>query len=236
MTLSRNNISDYYDSFSSRQVKTGVNIRHRTIFYQLRKAGLRKNHKVLEVGCGVGTLTSLIGNYLNKGSLLAVDISPESIEMAKQRLEKFRNISFLVSDMSDFNVDAKFDFVVLPDVLEHIPLAQHSIVFGKIASNTHNDSLVFINIPSPHYQDYISANKPELQQIIDQSLYTNIFAHAIYENGFYIYSLQTYGLAVKEGDYQRIILKKNNKINRLNYYTKPRLRMMELYSRIRLLL
>lgn len=236
MTISRSNISDYYDSYSATQINTGVNIRHRTIFYQLKKAGLRKHHKVLEIGCGIGTLTSLIGKYLSQGSLLALDISPESIEIARKRLGKFPHVSFLVSDMSDFSVGTKFDFVVLPDVLEHIPLAQHPLVFEKIAACTHDDSIVFINIPSPHYQDYITAHKPELQQIIDQSLYTDIFAGPICRNGFYIHSLQTYGLGVEEGDYQRLVLKKNKKLTKLNYFPKSRLRLMEIVSRLRLLI
>lgn len=235
MNLSNEHIAGFYDVFSGQQIKTGVNIRHRTIFFQLKKSGLKKHHKVLEIGCGIGTLTSLLGKYLVKGSVHAVDISPESINIARQRLKKFSHVSFSVSDMSDYSSQLKFDFVVLPDVLEHIPLSMHPVIFKKISECTHEDSLVFIHIPSPHYQDFISANKPELQQIIDQSLSLDVISGPIYENGFYFHSLQTYGLAVEEGDYQRIVLKKNKKLTRLNYFSKSRLRFMEVCSRIRLL-
>ncbi len=235
MNLSNEQIAGFYDVFSGQQMKTGVNIRHRTIFFHLKKSGLKKHHKVLEIGCGIGTLTSLLGKYLMKGNVHAVDISPESIKIARQRLKKFSHVSFSVSDMSDFSSQMKFDFVVLPDVLEHIPLSMHPVIFKKISECTHEDSLVFIHIPSPHYQDYISANKPELQQIIDQSLSLDVISGPIYENGFYLHSLQTYGLAVEEGDYQRIILKKNKKLTRLNYFSRSRLRFMEVCSRIRLL-
>ena len=236
MDKSRDQISGYYDGFSKHMEKIGVNIRHRTIFYQLMQNGLKQNATVLEIGCGIGQVTGLIAKYLKKGSIVAVDISPTNIENAKLRLKSFINVEFLVSDMTDFSSKKQFDFVILPDVLEHIPLEQHARLFANIASVTHPNTTVFINIPSPHFQDYLSNHKHELQQIIDLSLRTELLLPSFINNGFYIHSLQNYALAVEECDYQQIILKKQRSLDKVRYFSKRELIKMELFARIRLLI
>ena len=97
---------------------------------ELIKSGLRKDSVVLEVGCGVGTLTVLLNKFLSKGKLVATDISDESIEKAKKRIPNSNKIDFFVTDMKDFSYSQKFDFIVLPDVLEHIPIDQHKELFS----------------------------------------------------------------------------------------------------------
>jgi len=63
-------VAEFYDQYSSQQGKIGVNIRHRSILKRLVKLGLSKNSSILEIGCGIGTLTSLL--VKNAGSVLAV--------------------------------------------------------------------------------------------------------------------------------------------------------------------
>jgi ubiquinone/menaquinone biosynthesis C-methylase UbiE len=235
MDTSRDQISDYYDTFSEHMENIGINIRHRTILYQLKKNGLKRNASVLEIGCGIGQVTGLVSKYLKNGSIVAVDISPANIEKARVRLKHQSNVQFLVSDMSDFSSTKMFDFVILPDVLEHIPLDQHTRLFSVIARHTHEHSTVFINIPSPHFQDYLSSHKHELQQIIDLSLHTDLLLPSFTSNGFRIDSLRNYSLAVEEHDYQQIILKKQRSFDKVRYFTRNELIIMELYSRIRLL-
>ena len=206
------NISRFYDQYSRKQQEVGINIRHRTIIKNAILNGLKREHNVLEIGCGIGTVTSLLAKYLRKGKLVSVDISPENIKIAKEFTKKYDNIDFSVSDMTDFNSSLLFDFVVLPDVLEHIPLAQHNQLFSIIRKHTHDNSVIYINIPNPYSLEYAREYTPELLQIIDQPLYTNILLDNIYKNGFYLHSLMTYSLSIKEGDYQAIVLKPYKKL------------------------
>lgn len=208
MEQSSKDISSFYDGFASHQKKTGTNIRHRTIFRNLKNAGLKKDSSVLEIGCGIGTVTSLIAKYALKAKIVAVDISPQSIEIAKQVQKHFPNIQFIVSDMTDFKSELKFDFVVLPDVLEHIPVEQHRNLFNVIRKHTHPDSTVLINIPNPPYLRWLRKNKPNVLQIIDQPISTDILLNDVYANDFHLHSLNVYSLSIKEGEYQCIILKR----------------------------
>src|SRR5437868_15485013 len=96
---------------------------------------------------------------------------------------------------------------MLPNVFEHIPLKQHAHIFATIRKLIHADSMIAINIRSPFYIEWQRKFEPEILQIIDQPLYSNLLMPAIYENGFYLYSLNTYSLYNHGGDYQWIILK-----------------------------
>lgn len=228
--INRKNISDFYDEYSSQQKKIGVNIRHRTIIKKLVKAGLDNSSNVLEIGCGIGTLTSLLVKKC--GQLLAVDISPSSIELAKKNLSSHQNISFLVSDMSDFPEAQKFDFIVLPDVLEHIPVEQHDNLFYQISKNLKPNGRVCIHIPDPYALEWIRNNKPELLQIIDQSLYTDVLTPAIYKNNLVIDKLVRYQLQATLPDYQWIELIHRPVYTHLNKKTYSNAAMDEIKARL----
>lgn len=205
----RDKVANYYDGFASKQQNVGVNIRHLKIYNNIKKLGLNSNSKILEIGCGIGNFTHFISSKITTGKILAVDISPRSIEIAKETYKSHKNMEFMVSDMTDFDRPEKFDIVVLPDVLEHIPIEQHQNLFAKIAKHIHENSAILINIPDPRALQWITENRPDLLQVIDQPLYTNLITDSIYSNGLYIESLYSYSLFFNIPDYQSIVVKPN---------------------------
>lgn len=209
----RNEIREYYNDYTRRQVKSGLNYRHFRVLNELIKAGLKRNHTVLEVGCGIGTLTGLIIKYLKRGKMVAADISDESVKIAGERLSKFKNLSFMVTDMSDFEHTEKFDFVILPDVLEHIPIEQHKKLFFNLSNHTHDKSLIFINIPHPKGIEYYQKNDPSKLQIVDQALHADQLLQNIYANNFILIDYISYSLYHKEPDYVLIKLMKNKDVS-----------------------
>jgi cyclopropane fatty-acyl-phospholipid synthase-like methyltransferase len=202
-------VKKFYNTFKDHQNKLGINIRHRTIFKNLKKAGLNPDSKVLEIGCGIGTVSSLILSFITEGKFVGVDISDESISLAKKLNAKHKNAEFVVNDMSNYTHALKFDFVVLPDVLEHIPLEQHANLFRVIASLTADQAVVLINIPEPHCLNWARKVIPEKLQIIDQSLSMQDLLSNSYPHGFELFSLNSYCLQYSEADYTSVILKKN---------------------------
>jgi len=206
-------IEGYYDEYVARQVRTGVNNRHRAITKFARsKCGLNSHSKLLEIGCGVGTATSLFADIITSGSILAVDISPKSIETAKQVLGNANNIEFRVSDMSDFDEPSSFDIIILPDVLEHIPREQHKNLFERLERSLTKDGTILINIPDADYTDYIRDNQPELLQVVDQSLRFADFADALAGTNLDVICWERYSIFMKPFDYRRIILKKDKEL------------------------
>jgi ubiquinone/menaquinone biosynthesis C-methylase UbiE len=154
-----------------------------------------------------------LATQVPQGKVLAVDISPESIEKARVLWKKQGNLKFDVSDMSDFNLPGeKFDFFVFPDVLEHIPVAQHARLFENIQRHAHADSVVLIHIPAPRYLEWMIANQPEKLQVIDQPLDTGSLVQTLGASGFYLEKMETYALFFQEKDYQYFVFRANKKV------------------------
>ncbi|HOZ83478.1 MAG TPA: class I SAM-dependent methyltransferase [Bacteroidia bacterium] len=210
MTKSYKEVAEYYDELWAdleKQSMAGVNSRHRVILNKLKKAGFNKNSTLLEIGCGVGTLSNFLATQVSSGSIDAVDISPASIEYAKKKYSEVKNLSFHVSDMTDFKINKKFDFILFPDVLEHIPVEAHDNIFKTISGLVHANSQVAINLPDPRSIRWLAKNKPELLQIIDQDIEANVLIDKMYSNGFFLFTMETYCLYFTMPDYGWFVFK-----------------------------
>jgi ubiquinone/menaquinone biosynthesis C-methylase UbiE len=201
-------IGTFYDNFSARQSRVGINERHRAIQEWLVRFGLAPGMDVLEVGCGVGTQTALISACLKgEGRLVAVDLSPRSVDLARERLAGRRNVEFVVADVVDLEIDRAFDVIVLPDVLEHVPLERHPRLFANIRRWLKEDGWVLIHMPNPFFLEWCHQHRPDLLQIVDQPIFTQALQASIQPSGLYIHYLKTYSIWVPECDYQVVVLK-----------------------------
>jgi len=178
---------------------------------------------VLDIGCGIGTVSNLILKHITDGSFVGLDISSESIKMARQFNAFHKKAEFMVNDMSNFTHKTKFDFVVFPDVLEHIPVEQHANIFKTIAELTTPNAVVLINIPEPYTLDWHRRNTPNALQIIDQSLSIKDLCNNCYPYGFYLYSMTPYGLQYDHEEYLSIILKKHFVREKVTFRSKVKL-------------
>ncbi len=226
-------VKEYYDTFKEHQKKIGINIRHRTIFKNLKNAGLKPNSNVLEIGCGIGTVSHLILKYITNGSFVGLDISSESIKVAQQFNAFHKKAEFMANDMSNFTHATKFDFVVFPDVLEHIPVEQHANIFKTISQLTSPNAVVLINIPEPNYLNWMREHEPENLQIIDQSLSMQELLNNSYPYGFKLDSMAPYSLHFNVNDYLSIILKKNMVVEKVILKNKATRAIENTISKIR---
>jgi trans-aconitate 2-methyltransferase len=224
-------VVSFYDQFAEKQQKTGINSRHLSILDKVKAAGLQSDHRILEVGCGIGTVSHLLATQVKNGSVLAVDISPESIEKAKKLWKSQSNLNFEVSDMSDFEKKGQtFDFFIFPDVLEHIPVDQHFRLFQNIQKHSHPDSVIFIHIPAPRYLQWMIDNEPAKLQVIDQPLDSGDLIKNITANGFFLEKMETYSLFFEEKDYQYFIFRSSKPL----LSSTPRSKWVVLKERLRI--
>lgn len=221
MGTDKEKVAGFYDEFSAQQEKIGINSRHLQILDKLTKAGLNAHHKVLEVGCGIGTVSQLIAKKTTKGNVLAVDISPESIAKAKKIWASHDNLNFEVSDMGDFfKKDTFFDFVVFPDVLEHIPVENHFSLFQTIKRHSHQNTVIFIHIPAPRFLEWMIRNEPRKLQVIDQPLDSGDLVKNVTANGFFLEKMETYSIFYKEHDYQYFIFRSQKPLEMVTHRSK----------------
>ena len=76
---------------------------------------------VLEIGCGIGVVSSLLTeNY--QMNITGTDIDPEEIEMAKEMNPENNELSFKVEDATNLSFKKNsFDLVISQNVFHHIP-------------------------------------------------------------------------------------------------------------------
>jgi ubiquinone/menaquinone biosynthesis C-methylase UbiE len=82
-----------------------------------------KGKIILEIGCGIGEFSRLLAKRFDK--VIAIDLSPNMIEVAKQHSQDFDNIDFQVADILQwqFPLD-KFDAIASIATFHHLPLTQ----------------------------------------------------------------------------------------------------------------
>lgn len=70
---------------------------------------LDKNKKVLEIGLGTGRIAAKVAPYCKR--LTGIDISPKTIQRAKENLKAYSNISFVNADFVSYEFKEKFDVI-----------------------------------------------------------------------------------------------------------------------------
>ena len=132
-------------------------------------------------------------------------------------------MEFIVSDALMFEHRDKFDFIVLPDVLEHIPEEKHKDLFGKLRTFMHADSKIIIHIPHPKIIEYERIHHPENLQIIDQPLPAANLLQSCYAHNLILVTYESYPLFHLENDYVLIVLKVDGMVQ---YAKKSRLKII----------
>lgn len=216
-------IAGFYDDYVDRQVAVGINDRHRSILRLLIRFGLARDARVLELGAGVGTLTELLAGHLSPaGSLVAVDLSPKSVEVARKRLTDYNNVELIAGDALLVELPGTFDVIVLPDVIEHIPLETHSALFSRVSSSLRDTGFVLVHYPNPHHLEWVRRQRPDRLQIVDQSIHANALLSNAYPAGLYLDYYERYSIWVREGDYIVAVLRPSAGIGEFHDLPEPK--------------
>lgn len=94
----------------------------------------------LEIGCGAGAFSRLLAKSSDR--VLALDLSPNMIRIAKERSVLLPNIDFQVADVMSRELPAeKFDCIAAVATLHHLPMAE---VLPKIKSSLKINGVLLI--------------------------------------------------------------------------------------------
>ena len=209
--MKQEEISEFYDEYVQRQLKTGANERLISLYKRLLNGGLNAQSKVLELGCGVGIFTKLLAKKVTGGIIEAVDLSEKSVAVAKQELKHKKNIHFDVADVVKYQPkNSDFDMITLMDVIEHIPLDHHEKLFGNLAKIATDKTFVLINIPNPQYIGYARINHPESLQVIDQEVHLFPIMQHLEKHHLELTYFEKYGIWEEE-DYHFMVIRKKRK-------------------------
>jgi len=94
-----------------------------------------------------------------------------------------------------------YDVVVLPDVIEHIPVEMHDALFGRIAAWVKPEGFVLVHYPNPHHLEWFHEHRPERLQIVDQPIHADRLTANAYRHGLYLDYFERYAIWIREGEY-----------------------------------
>lgn len=82
---------------------------------------IKNGEKVVDIGCGIGSVAIDIASIHKKSLVIGIDINKHNIEKAKE-FRKDKNLKNLIFKIADINNESqlKADVVVLSNILEHI--------------------------------------------------------------------------------------------------------------------
>jgi 2-polyprenyl-3-methyl-5-hydroxy-6-metoxy-1,4-benzoquinol methylase len=143
-----------YDNFHKgttiqSKIISGNNFTYRHIIHFVDKYLTSNRIKVLDIGCGAGTICFYMANKGNK--VLGFDISSKAIKACQEssRLMRLDNLArFRVVDFPNEIINEKFDLIIFSEVIEH--LKDDNLALKKVFDALNKNGIVIITTPSIH--------------------------------------------------------------------------------------
>ncbi len=108
----------------------------------ISKLNLNKQSSVLEIGVGTGRIAVRVAPLC--GSFCGIDISPKTINGAKENLQKYNNVSLIHGDFLTYSFACSFDVIYSSLTFMHIKDKQAAI--DKAASLLSNGGRFVLSI------------------------------------------------------------------------------------------
>jgi SAM-dependent methyltransferase len=118
----------------------------------LLQQGVKKNHKVLDIGCGCFRLGVHLIPYLDEGNYYGIDIVESLIEDGKNKelqeeVLKTKKPNLLVNGGFEFyKFNMSFDYMMAQSVFTHLPLDRVNQCLAEAKKCLHKDSVFFATI------------------------------------------------------------------------------------------
>jgi len=175
--------------------------------------------RILEVGCGMGSISERMHTFWPNAIVTGIDISTQSIQLA-EKLFADDKLNFKESILTADTFDEEFDLIVFMDVYEHIAVEDRDDVHAALLKILRNKGRIVLSVPTPHNLKWSLINKPETMQPVDEHISFDVIAQLARKTG-----TEVILYAVKDvwnvGDYTHIVLEKNDDFEAAFFHNKP---------------
>lgn len=143
----------YYDSFDSIEAARGLAAAEaRMLALTAERARLRDGDRILELGCGWGSLSLWMAEKLPGASITAVSNSRTQKQFIDARAAErgLRNLTIITCDVNElsFDADTRFDRVVSVEMFEH--MRNYQTLLARVAGWMAPDATLFVHIFTHH--------------------------------------------------------------------------------------
>ncbi|GAB4234536.1 MAG: cyclopropane-fatty-acyl-phospholipid synthase family protein [Acidobacteriota bacterium] len=110
------------------------------------RAELADGLRILELGCGWGSLTLWMAERFPRASIVAMSNSHSQREyiLAQARERGLRNLEVITSDINEFEPEGRFDRVVSVEMMEHV--RNHQALFERIGRWLTPEGRLFVHV------------------------------------------------------------------------------------------
>lgn len=127
---------------------------------------VRSGSRVLDFGCALGYNSGYLTAMDHNCYVVGIDISPKCIEIAKQRYPNATWHCVDVSQAREFEmcdklIEEPVNFIIMSDVIEHVPTKNHDNVFWYLSKYSAPGAALLVSVPNPeHYEESVK-NTPQ---------------------------------------------------------------------------
>lgn len=135
-----------------------------------------KDIRVLDLGCGTGTISALVKSRFPNAHVTCVDVSQNMLDTAAKKLAAFKDIKYELADFHSYEIKEGYDAIVASLALHHLETIEDKTAMHKKIFNAMNKGGIFANADitiSPDeriqsnylkkWKDYILKTLPEDQ-------------------------------------------------------------------------
>ncbi|MEA2071616.1 MAG: class I SAM-dependent methyltransferase, partial [Asgard group archaeon] len=119
------------------------------------RAQMKDGLKVLDLGCGWGSLTIYLAQNYPKATITAVSNSAIQIAFIDKKVKKLglRNVKTIKADVKNFTITEQFDRIISIEMFEH--MRNYQKLFQKIQQFLKDNGKLFIHIFTHKNQPYL---------------------------------------------------------------------------------
>lgn len=127
-------------------VRTLVDAERAMLDLTATRAGLEDGQRVLDLGCGWGSLTLYAAQRFPRSRFVALSNSAAQRAYIEERagILGLTNVTVITEDVSRFDTDLRFDRIVSVEMLEHV--RNHAALFSRMARWLRPDGRAFAHV------------------------------------------------------------------------------------------
>ena len=143
------NFDNYADNYKDYITKSLGNIENNLNYFHIKKSEILKKElgyqpkKILDLGCGVGTMLGLMIDKFSGSSFYAYDESKKSMDYIKKIFPK-------INCLENLKTNEKFDLIFLSSVVHHVKSTDRDVFFKNIYNLLSPNGVMFIFEHNPY--------------------------------------------------------------------------------------